>query len=373
MSTWLAGRSVRVLAAGVVVTLAVSACSSPPTTGNDDQQNGPTAAEQLYAEIGALTGQQRRDRLVELAQEEGALDLYTSMNADVADAVAAEFSDAFDVDVNVYRAGSETVLQRILQEHAANYQGNDVVETNANDMFSLNSESLLGEYAGERRDMVPDAGRFDGWTATRFNLFAPSWNTELVPAGQEPKSWEDLADPKWDGKLSLELSDYDWFLTLYKYWQDNGKTDAEIDQLFSDMATGAKVAQGHTVQGELLSAGEFAVVASNYSYIVQRAKDRGAPVEYLPFVEPVIARPNGIGLMRNAKHPAAALLFADWLLEEGQEVLVDEGLTPAISPGADPLAGVEVIPVDVETLLSSSQEWSDRYEQLLTKGETVSG
>jgi iron(III) transport system substrate-binding protein len=363
------------LATGLALTLAVAGCGSSPTSGGGDtsDQSGQTAAEKLYAEVGAMTGQQRRDRLAEQAKQEGQLDLYTSMTSDVADVISGAFTDAFDVEVNLYRAGSETVLQRVLQEHGANFQGNDVVETNANELFALNKERLLGTYAGARRDLVPEAGRFDGWTATRFNLFAPSWNTRLVPAGQQPKTWEDLADPRWDGKLSMEVADYDWYLTLYGYWKGKGKTDAEIDQIFGGMASGAKIAKGHTVQGELLSAGQFAVVASNYSYIVQRAKANGAPVDYLPFVQPVIARPNGVGLMKNAKHPAAAMLFADWMLEEGQQLLQDEGLTPVIAPGEDPLKGLEVIPVDIPTMIDQGGEWSKRYDTLVSRGEKVDG
>ena len=363
----------RAVAAGIALTLAVAACGGPPTAGNGQDTTGgePTAAEKVYAQIAALSGSQRRDRLVELAEKEGSLDLYTSMTSDVANVVVEAFGDAFDVEVNLYRAGSETVLQRILQEHGANFQGNDVVETNATELFALNKEGVLAKYEGKRRDLVPEAGRFEGWTATRFNLFAPSWNTKLVPAGQQPRSWEELADPKWNGKLSLEYSDSDWYLTLYGYWKKQGKSDTEIDKLFADIANGAKIVKGHTVQSELLSAGQFSVVASNYSYIVERAKQKGAPVEYLPYVQPVIARPNGFGLMKNAKHPAAAMLFADWMLEEGQKLLVDEGLTPAIVEGNDPLKDVQIIPVDVKTLLEQGPDWNKRYENVVSGGEQV--
>jgi iron(III) transport system substrate-binding protein len=362
----------RVIMAGLAVVLAANGCGTSPTASNDSTANGSTAAEKVYSEINGLSGKARRDKLVGLAEKEGKLDLYTSMTSDVADVITGAFSHAFKVDVNLYRAGSETVLQRILQEHGARYQGNDVVETNANELFALNKEGVLATYAGERRNLVPEAGRFEGWVATRFNLFAPSWNTALVPAGQQPKTWEELADPKWDGKLSMELADYDWYLTLYGYWKKHGKSDAEVDKIFADMANGAKIAKGHTVQGELLSAGQFSVVASNYSYIVERAKAKGAPVDYLPFVQPVVARPNGLGLMKSAKHPAAAMLFADWMLEEGQKLLRKEGLTPAIVEGNDPLKGVEIIPVDVKTMVEQGAEWSKRYEKVVAAGKTVS-
>jgi iron(III) transport system substrate-binding protein len=361
------------LAAGTV--LALAACGGSPTSpsagGGAEEESGPTAAEQLYDEIAGLSGQERRDRLVELAAEEDGLNLYTSMTADVAEAVTEAFTDTFDIDVSVYRAGSETVLQRILQEQDAGFPGNDVVETNASELGALSLEKVMANYEGERRDMVPEAGQGDTWTATRFNIFTPSWNTDQVSGDLIPTSWEDLADPKYDGLLSMELGDYDWYLALYQYWLDQGKTEEEVDQLFADMVDGAKLVKGHTVQAELMGAGELAVVASNYSYIVERAKKDGAPVDYLPLVEPAIVRPNGAGLMKTAANPATAMLFMDWILEEGQAVIVEESLTPAIVAGGDPLAEVELVPVDVARLLEEGDEWSAKYDELLAGGEVV--
>jgi iron(III) transport system substrate-binding protein len=369
-------RRSRIAVVTAATTALLTACGGSPTTGAGGSENGgssggPTDAEQLYEDVMALSGQERRDRLVELTQEEGQLNLYTSMNISLADAVVDAFSDTFDVDVNLYRANGETVMQRIIQEQDAGYFGNDIVETDGIGMSTLESEGFLSPYSGERRDLVPEAGRFDDWTATRFNIFAPSWNTELVSPDEAPSSWEDLADPTWDGRLALELGDFDWYLTLYQYWLDSGKSEEEVEQLFADIADGAHAVKGHTVQAELMSAGQFAVVASNYSYIVEKAKASGAPVDYLPFVEPAIARPNGVGLMQNAANPAAALLFVDWLLDEGQQVLADEGLSPAIAEGEDPLADVELIPVDIAAVIENSEEWTAKYEELLAGAETV--
>ncbi|MDP9428057.1 MAG: extracellular solute-binding protein [Actinomycetota bacterium] len=356
--------------------LALAACGGSPTAapaggGGGTDSSGPTEAEQLYEEIGGLSGQERRDRLVELAAEEGGLNLYTSMTADVADAVTEAFSDQFDIDVSLYRAGSETVLQRILQEQGAGFAGNDVVETNSSELGALSKEGVMAEYRGERRDMVPEAGKAENWTATRFNLFAPSWNTQQVSGDLIPTSWEDLADPKYDSVLSMELGDYDWYMALTDYWLEQGKSQEEVDKLFADMADGAKLVKGHTVQGELMSAGEFGVAASNYTYIVERAKGDGAPVDYQPLVEPVIARPNGAGLMKTAANPATAMLFLDWMLEEGQAVIAEESLTPSIVEGGDPLADVELYPVNGEKLLEEGDEWSARYDELLAGGEVI--
>jgi iron(III) transport system substrate-binding protein len=218
---------------------------------------------------------------------------------------------------------------------------------------------------------VAKPGIFPSWTATRFNVFSPSWNTKLVKRGAEPKSWEDLADPKWKNKISMEIGDYDWFLTLYGYWVKQGKSPQQAEQLFRGMARNAKIVKGHTVQGELLSAGQFAVAVSNYTYLTQRLVDKGAPIAYKPLVQPVIARPNGVGLMKTAKHPAAALLFINWILTKGQDVLIDAGITPSVQGKDTTLQGVQVVPVDVKTLTNENKKWSDLYEQVISEGEKV--
>lgn len=362
----------RLAAVAAALALAVSACGGSPSTtpsGDAGAANKPNA-EQAFADLVKLSP----DELTKRAQEEGQLDLYTSMTAEVADAVAEAFTDKFDVDVNVYRAASETVLQRVLQEQKANFQGNDVVETNATEMFALQNEGYMAAYTGAQRATVSDAGLFPSWTATRFNIFAPSWNTNLVKQGQEPKTWEELADPKWKGKLSMELGDYDWFLTLFNYWVKNGKTPEQAEQLFRAMAGNAKIVRGHTVQGELLSAGQFAVAVSNYTYLVERTVKDGAPVAYKPLVQPVIARPNGIGLMKTAKHPAAALLFTNWILSDGQDVLIENEITPSVKGKDVTLASdVQVIPVDIQALTTENKKWSDLYEKVVSEGEQVEG
>jgi iron(III) transport system substrate-binding protein len=369
-------RPFRALALVAGASLVLTACGGNPTAsggsgGGDSASDGPTDAEQLFEEVMALSGQERRDKLVEMATEEGQLNLYTSMTSDVADAVSEAFSDQFDIDVNLYRANGETVSQRVLQEQDAGYAGNDVVETDGIELAKLEKEDVMSPYEGERRDLVPKAGQFDTWTATRFNVFTPSWNTDKVSADEAPTSWEDLADPKWDGQLAMELGDIDWYLTLKEYWLDQGKSEDDVKKLFADMADGAKAVKGHTVQAELMAAGQYEVTASNYSYIVDKAKQSGAPVDYLPFVEPAIARPNGVGLMKTAANPAAGLLFTDWLLDEGQKVLTDQGLSAEIVVGDNPLNGVDLIPVDIEGVIDNSADLTKEYEDLLANAEVV--
>jgi iron(III) transport system substrate-binding protein len=366
----------RWLVVGAVALLLAGACADSPTEesdgGGSTSQDSKTGYEDVLAEIEGLTGKARTDKLVELAGEEGGtLNVYTSMTSEVEDEVAGAFGDTYDIDVSVYRADSETVLQRLLQESQANFPGADVAETNGTELFILNNEDVLADYESDLQDDLVEGSVYEGWTADRFNKFVISWNTESVSDSERPKSWEDLADPKWNGQLALEPSDVDWYKTLYEYWvNEAGKSEEEANKLFEDMAGDALFVKGHTLTGDLLGAGDFQVAASNYSYLVQGVIDGGAPVAWEPPVEPIISRANGVGLVKNGEHPATAILFVDWILTDGQKVLQEFALDPARSDLATTPNAQEVL-VDLEDLIANQEEWTDRYEQLVELGKVV--
>lgn len=354
----------------------LSACGGSPTSGGasgGEDSDEARAAQQVYDKFNGMSGEQRKAELVKAAEKEGALSIYTS-NTDIDDLVAA-FEDEYDIDVSIYRANSESVLQRVLQEQKANFRGVDVVETNALELNVLNKEGYLAPYESELRDQVREEGQADGWTASRFNVFVVGWNTDEVPSGEEPESLEDLAEPEWKGKVSMEVGDVDWFTTMYQYYEEQGKSEEEILDLFGRLAENSKIVKGHTVQGELLSAGQFGLGVSLYSHTVDKAADKGAPVEWKPDsgvpLQPLVIRPNGAGLMNNAENPAAAALFMDWELAEGQDIFREAFRIGSIPTGSDPLKGLEVIPVPEDELLENPEKWDELYADVVQGGQEV--
>jgi iron(III) transport system substrate-binding protein len=357
------------IAAGVVVLLAAAGCSSGLADGPGAAPAGPGAASTAYAPYTGLTGQARTDKLVADAKAAGGeLDLYTS-NTDI-QALVDGFQAAYPgIKVNAFRANSETVLQRVLQETSAHKVGNDVIDTNDFELRVLNSQGALATYDGPAKASLRPDAVFPGWQAERFNAFVVGWNTAQVPGGQGPKTFADLADPKWKGKVALEVGDWDWYAAMHTYLTDEKKMPkADVDALFTKIVANAKVTKGHTVQGELLSAGQFAAAASVYSHTVDNAAAKGAPVAWHPISDPVILRPNGFGLMAAPKHPAAALLWADWVLGAGQQVIAKSNRIPAVEnvPGfTSPIPdGTPVYNVP-DSVIKDSDSWNKAYDDLL--------
>jgi iron(III) transport system substrate-binding protein len=357
------------LAAAAVLVLS-AACG-----GGDEGAEPERSLEDVVAAVEGLSGPERTQKLEELAAAEGGeLSLYTSMTSGHDAAIAEAFEDAHGVSVAIYRSSTEGVTQRLLEEHDAGFRGADVVESNGGTMTFLAQREMLAAYDSPSRAGLVDGTLQDGWTESRSNTFVVSWNTDLVAPGERPRSWEDLADPKWRGKLAIEAGDADWYMALRNHWLAEGKSEQEADDLFAAIARNSVVFKGHSLLAQLLAAGEFHVVATNYLHIVKGSIEEGAPVAWEPPVEPVVTRPEGVAVLRSARRPAASLLFVDWLLSDGQEVIEELGRDPArkdlVATGT-----AEAIEVDTDAFVADEEQWLERFERLLRsspKGEEPS-
>jgi iron(III) transport system substrate-binding protein len=361
----------------------LTACGGSPTASSSGEGEGSSredsdlaqAAQETFDRINGLSGQERTDELVSCAEEEGALNVYTS-NTDMEDLIDG-FSDEYDIEVNNYRANSETVLQRLLQEDEAGYYGADIFETNALELGVASQEGLLYPYQSELRDSVLEQGRqSEDWTATRFNAFVIGWNTDKVSADEVPTTLEELAEPQWKNRVSMELGDVDWFTALHDYYvEEQGLSEDEYTDLMTRLAGNSQIAKGHTTQGELLSAGQFDITVSSYSHTIDKAAAEGAPVAWIPQggepVQPIVTRPNGIGLVKTATNPCAAMLFVDYELTGGQEIFKEAFRVGSVEGTDNPLSQYETYPVPEDKLLEDPDTWNKAYEDVVANGQAL--
>jgi iron(III) transport system substrate-binding protein len=351
----------------LLLVLVLAACG-----GGSDDEGDTDGFAAVLAEVEGLTGKDRQQKLVELAKEEGSeLSLYTSMSIEQLDAAVGAFEDEFDIDVAFYRASGETVVPRLLEEAAADFHGADVVRINGLGMVNLTKEGALAPYSSPLRSGLVDGTAYgDDWTIDAFSTFVLSWNTKLVPEGEQPTSWEDLADPRFDGNVAIEAGDVSWYKELWEYWvEEQGKTPQEADDLFRQMASNAGIVRGHSLLAQLMSAEEFAV-APNLVVSVERLRKEGAPLAWKPVVEPIFPEGQGVALVKGAQHPAAAVLFVDWLLGPAQDLLVEYGSEPArkdlvTAPSAERRV------VDFRSYAAEQEKWNERFDRLLATGKEV--
>ena len=375
-------RSRRFLALAVALALVAAACGGDDDDGGTDAAGGDEAGQEapatpsvqaVYDELEGLEGEARTQRLIELAEAEDAdLSYYTSLNVDESAPVIEAFSDAYDIDVDLYRASSSTVLLRVIQEADAGFAGADAILLNGPEMAALDDEGLLQPFESPlTEDIVPEAV-FETWAGVYLNLFVAAWNTDRVDEGAAPTSWEDVLTG-YDGSLAMELGDFDWFATLVQgYFMDQqGMSEEEAVDVFRQAADGARIVDGHTLMTELLAAGEYDVAASAYHHRVQRLAGEGAPITFEPAVEPIVIRPNGVGIYRDTDAPATALLFCEFMMSDAQELLVEFERTPAnttVEEGGIP-EGYELLSADVDELNQQRDKWEELYAEVVAEGD----
>ena len=322
------------------------------------------AARGSMAELAAYEGADRIQRLVDGAKKEGNLSIYTSAQSDDMGALVAGFEKKYPgIKVSTWRAGSEKVLQRAITEARGNRHTVDIVETNGPELESLHREKIFQAVKSPHlADINKSAIRPHGeWVGTRLNVFVQAYNTNLVKKDELPKTWADLANPRWKGRLGIEAEDQDWLAGVV-----SELGEAQGVKVFKDIvaANGISVRKGHTLLTQLVVSGEIPFALTVYNYKAEQLKAKGAPIDWFSIGKP-IARPNGVGVARAAPNPHAAVLFFDYeLSEEGQKILAGRDFVPTNLKVETPFGKTPMKFVDARMMLDEYEKWTKLYEEI---------
>ncbi|MEW6453364.1 MAG: extracellular solute-binding protein [Pseudomonadota bacterium] len=310
-------------------------------------------------------GADREAKLVEGAKKEGTLTFYTSMAPTESNQLAQAFEKKYGVKVQLWRNLSETVLQRTVAEARARRHSVDVIETNAPEVEVLAQEGLISEFysphvAGLHPYAVPPHRKY---VSDRVNLFVVGFNTQKVKREDIPATYEGFADPKWKGKLAIEATDQEWLGAIVKYWGEE-----RAMTFFRKLAVlKPEMRKGHVLLAQLVAAGETPVGLTLYSANADSIKEKGGPIDWVP-VEPLVGRPQGIAVFKNAPHPNAALLFADFVLSpEGQALLGALGRVPTSKAIKTPMDTAKFTLIDPATVNTESDKWLKIWTELFLK------
>jgi len=359
--------------AGLVAFLALAIALAGATAGSSAPTKAPPPSP-IKGLVNSLKGKSlsaREARLHTLAAQEGQVNVYTSLSSLITKAVQKAWAEKYpDIKLNLYRASSEDVTARVLAERNAGTHGADVVETNGTNMLIFqHMKNVLVPYTqSPLRAKIPKAYRFDTFTADRLEKFVVAWNTNLVSS--PPRSFQDLANPRWKGKLAIEPTDVDWFAALYEYFTKTRKprmTTKAADKMFKSIASNAQLIEGHTTEATLLAAGQIQAIVSGHAQSIEQLQAQHAPIAFKPFVTPVIERPQGVGISYRLPHKAAGLLFYDWLLgPQAQKIMLDNGVEPARTDYNDSAFASKplTVKVDERPIVSHYVAWSKKFDSI---------
>jgi iron(III) transport system substrate-binding protein len=307
-------------------------------------------------------GADRESRLAERAKQEGSVVLYTSLAPTESKPLAEAFEKKHGVKVELWRALSDKVVQRVVSEARANRHAVDVVETNGPEMEALAQEKLLAPVHSPYLADLPADGipPHRTWYPDRLNFFVVGYNTQKVRRSELPASYEGFLDPKWKGRIGIEATDSEWMAAIVKHWGEAKGMDyfRRLAAMKPDMR------KGHVLLAQLVATGEVPVGLTMYNANIESLKKKGAPIDFVP-VQPVIARPQGIAVAKDAPHPAAALLFVDFVLSpEGQRLYESMGRVPASTKVKSELNSFPFVMTDPNIVLKESRKWETLWNEL---------
>ena len=312
------------------------------------------------------TAADRAAKLEAAAKAEGELMLYTSIAQKDVEPLVKPFEEKYGIKVTVWRASGDDVLQRVVQEQKAGRNTVDLVHISAPEMEALQREGIFQKIESPYfADLLPDAvPAHKEWVSTLLSVWVQGYNTDLVAKEDLPKTYEDLLDPKWKDKLGFEVEDIDWFTTVVETMGEEKGLKYFRDLVRSN---GLSIRKGHSLLNNLVVAGEVPVGLTIYNYMPIQAKNDGAPIDWFA-LEPAVARSNGAGVVKTAPHPNAAALFTDFMLSEGQKILVTLNYVPTSTKVESPLKDVKIKIANPADKLDNAKKWQPLYDRIIVQG-----
>jgi iron(III) transport system substrate-binding protein len=317
-------------------------------------------------EIATYTGADRQERLLEGAKKEGELTVYHAYPQ--LSAVTAAFTKKYGIKVKNWRSGSEGILQRVTSEARGRKNDVDIVQVNAPESEALHREGLLQEVRSTYlKDIIPAAlPSHKEWVGVTIDVFSAAYHTTSVKKEELPKSYRDLLDPKWKGRLGVEAEDHAWFATLLTLMGEQ-----QTLKLFNDIVAtnGISVRKGHSLLASLVASGEVPLGLSVYSWNPDQLKEKGAPIEGL-LIEPVVGQFSSMSMTKRAPHPNAAALFYDFMLTEGEQILSEMKFVPTSKKVKSPIpSNITIKFIDPGQALDNSEKWIKTYQAVMKSGK----
>src|SRR5277367_6585150 len=311
--------------------------------------------------------------LIAAAKKEGQVIHYTSTDLPVAEKLAKAFEAKYpDIAVRVERTGAERVFQRIGQEYSSNIHAVDVVNSSdASHFIVWKRDGVLAPYVpedvarfypAEHRDAD---GQFASW---RVWLSIIAYNTSLVKPEDAPKSFADLLDPKWKGKIVKAHPGYSGTIMTATYQMQRDLGWTWFEQLAKQ---NIMQVQSSADPPKKLDLGERAVMADGNEYNIFQMREAGRPVEpvYASEGSPLIVGPNGI--FKGSPNPNAAKLFQAFCFSrEAQQLIIDVGGLRSVhpqtkeKPGWIPLHEIKTLKDDPAAVEQQGSSIKTRYTRI---------
>jgi iron(III) transport system substrate-binding protein len=323
------------------------------------------AAPATVAEIANYNGADRQKILEEGARKEKGLMIYTT-GTQIQPLIDAFKKKYNYLDVNMPRASSQDVSRKVIEEYNAGVFEPDVFELSSYGLIAPREVGILQAFSSPQAAEYPasaiEGNRF--WISVRESYVGIGYNPNIIPTAEAPKTYDDLLDPKWKGKMAISNSlsttaNAVGAMVLAKGEDYVRKLGAQDNRVYPLLGRAL---------ANLTISGEVPLSWTTYDSHVKASQEQKAPIAWFA-PGPVAVTDTSVALASNAPHPHAAMLFIDFLLsQEGQELYQKLGYSSARK-------GLEPKDVKLEkyyltnrpTYLQDYEKWSALTERFIMK------
>ncbi len=272
--------------------------------------------------------------LIEAAKKEGEVVWYTTQ---ILDPLVLRLQDAFrkkySVEIKPVRANSSDIALRVHNEGAAGKMQADVYDGTTTAEVLKREKHALKWLPGNAKELPSDYVDSEGyWVATNYYINTAAFNTDMVKPGTEPKSWNDMLDPRFRGQFvwgnAPSISAGAGFIgtVLKELGEDKGM---EYLRRFSTQKIAGVGASARVVIDQAI-AGEYAIALQIFPEHAAGGAQKGAPIRWIPMAPAMTANVSTTGVTLGAPHPNAAKLLLEYLISEaGQVIYRDAQYAPA--------------------------------------------
>jgi iron(III) transport system substrate-binding protein len=265
-------------------------------------------------------------------------------------------------------------MSKLMTEHLAGKSDLDIIEISAYNLVLVQKKGLLMPYKSPEAEFFAKGLRNladpeGNWYGVYTRPWVVGYNTRMVAAKDVPRRYEDLLNPMWKGKMMLDAYDFEWFLTQLQLMGEQKGLEFMKKLAAQDL----DMRRGHSLEAQLVAAGEASILVVGHAHSIERLKKQGAPIDWAKF-ETIPAGLSALGGYARAPHPNAARLFIDFTLSsEGQKVLAENTSYNPVRPDfKQPWARSVNITVTSPALLGDKwDEGTKLYKEIFLQGKTV--
>lgn len=308
------------------------------------------------------------------AEEPKELVVYTSHTQEIHQPLIKAFEDKTGIKVQVVYAGTGDLFKRIEAE-SANPLG-DVMFGGGAETFEASKKFLAPYTSKEAPNLLPGMIASDiTWTGFTALPMVLMYNTKLVPAGQEPKGWADLADAKWKGKIAMPdaAKSGSAYTTVVTVLHAVGRDDNKGWDLIKKIVANTKVLGSSTQPPKGTNDGEYAI-ALTHEEAAAKFVAAGGPVKIVYPAEGTSNVPDAIAIIKGAKHPNNAKLFLDFMVSKELQETVVKTLNRrsvrtdvAAAPGLEDAKKIKWVSYDMNWAASQREKVLETWKDIVTK------